>query len=364
MGRWTLFLVSLLKEVIERSSFYANQMNKRINWDLISKVLTNKANEKETRRFSKWLHQDAENTSLFNDLVAYIEGEEDMQKSVKAYDALNITASSPNKFKQENQSKRFLPLKIAASILIFLSLSYTAVLHWDDISSAVTPVAYTETVTPTGSRMHLELEDGTRVWLNAASKIVYPEKFSKKTREVFLSGEAYFEVAHHKNRPFIVKTANLETTVLGTTFNINAYESQGYESITLISGKVKLDRVHVDAEDGRYSALYLGANEKAVFAKNSGAMRAVAITDAPDSKAWTEGRLIFKQAKMADIIEVLNRKYNVDIRTENSEITQCRISAKFNDQHLGKTLQLLALAAGIHYEINGKKIILYGNGCK
>lgn len=335
-------------------------MKKDINWELILKILTKTATSKEWCYYNKWLKEDPQNKVLVDELKQHIRGDAEISDTLRDFNILAKRLQFPKRTIDKGRKKVY--YNMAACFLLFAGISVAVALLWQQIKTDEHPLTYIETITERGSRLHMELEDGTTVWLNADSKIIYPEKFSKTTREVQLTGEAYFKVAKNA-RPFIVKTPHLETRVLGTSFNINAYENRESEDVTVLSGKVQLSRNKTEQDKTVEPALFLTAQEKGVFTKRSKTLEEILVSDSEESRAWTNGKLVFKQATMLEIMQILSRKFNVQVMADNSEIELCRVSAKFNDQPLLTTLNLLTDAVDIRYKVDGKIITLYGNGC-
>lgn len=170
-------------------------------------------------------------------------------------------------------------------------------------SSAIT----TQTLqTPRGKDFKIVLSDGTEVWLNAESTLIYPSRFTGDTRIVELNGEAYFKVAKDIEHPFIVKTQKLETQVLGTGFNVHAYQSSE-PHITLVEGKVAIK--------SQYYHIMLKPGENALL-KEDGSIR-VQEVDTHCYTAWTEGYFYFDNAPLKDIMQELGRWYNLTIEINN-----------------------------------------------
>lgn len=214
-----------------------------------------------------------------------------------------------------------------------------------------------EVVIPFGKKSQLILEDGTKVWLNAGSRMAFPTKFSEKNREVFLEGEAYFEVAHNKNIPFLVNTKDISIKVLGTRFNISAYISDELTETTLIEGKVAI------SERSSLSFLkkeiFLAPNQKASYNKDHKTITVKNEPDADLSIAWTEGWFKFSQENLNDVLNKLQRYYNVQFVFERGFSTTDLITGKLDlKDSIEKVMYALADVAKIQYRIDGEKIFI------
>ncbi len=212
-----------------------------------------------------------------------------------------------------------------------------------------------EVVIPFGKKSQLILEDGTKVWLNAGSRMAFPTKFGNKKREVFLEGEAYFEVAHNKNVPFLVNTSDIAVKVLGTRFNLSAYQSDALTETILVEGKVAVtERSAIGFLNGE---TILSPNQKASFSKEK---KVFAIANEPDVEfaiAWTEGWFKFSQQSLNDVLNKLKRYYNVQFVFDSGFSTADLITGKLDlKESIDQVMTALADVADIEYRIDGDHI--------
>lgn len=175
--------------------------------------------------------------------------------------------------------------------------------------------------TLTGMEYTLTLSDGTRIYLNAETEINFPVSFKGKQRVVELSGEAYFEVAKDAQRPFIVKTPDMSVKVLGTSFNLRAYGDEKETVTTLAEGKVQV------SDDRQFRDITPG--EQVVYGKETKAMQ-VRKVDVSLYAAWREGKFIFRNERLEDIMRYLARWYNVQYQLMDDKVKDMRIGAKLN----------------------------------
>ncbi len=219
-----------------------------------------------------------------------------------------------------------------------------------DTGSAVTgPEVYNIMSTPRGGNYHVTLEDGTGVWLNAASSLKYPVVFKGRERVVDLTGEAYFEVAKNKAMPFKVNIGDQTVEVLGTHFNINGYTNEPSIKTTLLEGSVKISAGSNTAflRPGE-QAIYRSANAKGFLVTNKVNMDEV--------MAWKNGRFIFAGADIQSVMRQLERWYDVDATYTNipTDHFNGKISKNVN---LSQVLRVLELS-GVNFKIEGKKIVI------
>ena len=210
----------------------------------------------------------------------------------------------------------------------------------------------------TGQIMMKILPDGTKVWLNAQSTLRYAETFSGLAeREVWLEGEAYFDVVEDKHHPFIVHAPEISIRVLGTAFNVKSYAGDATVETTLVRGKVELETGGRQAQK-----IELKPNQQAVFSRSSKDLALVEVeTDRYTS--WMSGSLVFEDSPVEDVIKALERWYGVTIHLQNKDNLQCRLTARIDRESLTETLELLKSTTGITYTIQGDQIEIAGTLC-
>lgn len=207
--------------------------------------------------------------------------------------------------------------------------------------------------TEKGQKLTLHLEDGSKVILNADSKIMYPEVFSPDSREVILEGEAFFEIAHDSLRPFMVQTGSIQTTVLGTSFNVLAYQAENVYEIALESGSVKIQNDSAGKQE-----ILLEPGEMVSFHTETGVMQKSAL-DPLQSFAWKDGIIFFEEAGFSEIKSTLERWYGVDIQTTgNAEKEKWAFSGKFENQSLRNILEALMFSHDFTYTLKHKTVHL------
>lgn len=201
---------------------------------------------------------------------------------------------------------------------------------------------YNTLIVPYGRRAKVSLQDGTEVWLNAGSRLVYPVVFDGKHREVFLEGEGYFDVAQNDRQPFFVYTSHLKTAVLGTEFNVNAYTDDEEETVVLVKGSVK-----VRSDKGNGEQL-LSPGYKAGYSIATHNMRKENV-HILEYTAWRDGRLVFEQAQLNHILKKLSRYFNVPITN------QMNVSSTFSgdldlSEDINNVMEAISVSTGLTYE--------------
>lgn len=204
--------------------------------------------------------------------------------------------------------------------------------------------------TPRGGQYQLLLPDGTKVWLNAASSIRYPTVFSDKERKVELNGEAYFDVAQNKSKPFIVKSGDLEVTVLGTQFNVMAYEDEVTHQTTLVEGKVLLTKDHQRKE--------LHPGEQGIVNDQYKDIVIDKHADIDKAIAWRAGFFKFSNTDIKTLMREISRWYDVEVVYEISDFSGTYGGRINRNLELSELIKLLQGNGIHHYRIEGRRIIV------
>ncbi|MNK97818.1 fec operon regulator FecR [compost metagenome] len=205
-------------------------------------------------------------------------------------------------------------------------------------------IGYNSISTPRGGQYEVNLSDGTKVWLNAASSLKFPTTFSKSERKVVLSGEGYFQVAKDKSRPFKVVSDQQTVTVYGTHFNVNAYNDDKSKITTLIEGSVDVNGVLL-----KPSQQSIIANEKIN----------VVPADVEKVMAWKNGYFRFDEAPLDDIMKKISRWYDVDVEFVNPELKVLEFGVVANRfANVSKVLKILELTHEVSFIVKDRKIIV------
>jgi ferric-dicitrate binding protein FerR (iron transport regulator) len=182
------------------------------------------------------------------------------------------------------------------------------------------------------------LPDGTLVSLNSNTKLNYPEKFGKSTREVTIEGEAFFEVKPDKNKPFIIHAGNARIKVLGTSFNVNAYPESKQVEVTVETGRVQFLNTNTKSVQSNELILTPGDKGTLIYASNSLQKTS---NQNPNFISWKTHNLIFKATSLSEVIQDLSKVYKVDIRIADPELNKLLLSAQFNNYSLDFILEVI-----------------------
>lgn len=214
-------------------------------------------------------------------------------------------------------------------------------------SSSNNPTAYNTIEAPAGGKWSLILPDGTQVWLNSSSSITYPTQFSATERKVKIKGEAFFDVTHNKKAPFVVSSGQQLIRVLGTEFNVEAYEEDAVAKTTLLKGAVAI-------ESGN-KAVKLAPGEQA---KWNGKEIIKEVVDTEAAIAWKEGYFKFNE-NIESILTKISRWYNVEIIYLSKPDPATTFSGKIaRDRNLNSVLKMLEYDGNIHFQIQGRRVIV------
>ena len=208
---------------------------------------------------------------------------------------------------------------------------------------------YNTISTPRGGQYQVTLADGTQVWLNAASSIRFPVVFTGAERKVEITGEVYFEVAKNAAIPFKVKTAASEVEVLGTHFNVNAYDDEAAVKTTLLEGSVKIIAAGQPIK-------YLQPGQQSAINKQ-GTITVLNNADIEEALAWKNGRFQFNSADLKSILRQISRWYDVDVVYKGNVNLHFTGQLTRND-NVSKVFEELVLTGEVHFKIEGKKIIV------
>jgi ferric-dicitrate binding protein FerR (iron transport regulator) len=328
-----------------------------IDSGLLIRFLSGEANLQEQQQVQAWVDVDRQHKKYLEEITLLWQ----QSSQVKALAAIDTQAdwqkvraritwqAGPQKVKPvwARQGWQYTLAKLAAILVILVGI-----VIWGNPAIRQrlfsNPITYTAT-SPTS----LTLADGSRVHLNTNARLTYPQAFSGNTREVSLSGEAFFEVAKNKDKPFLIHSGSVVTQVVGTSFNINAPVPDSV-LVTVLTGKVAL--FNPDAEQGGVILTpgELGAYNQGGFKKS--------INLNLNFLAWKTGVLIFKNTPLPQVIRDLNHYYHQPIQL-NSTLNHCELTTTFDQQTLEEVLSELQVVLPIRISRQGKTIVISGDGC-
>lgn len=239
---------------------------------------------------------------------------------------------------------------IAASIALLLGVSNYISYHegYKNQNSQMVEMA-----NPMGMRSSIVLSDGTRVILNAGTTLSYPAAFVSSQREVKVNGEAFFEVSHDKDHPFIVSAENVKVKVLGTKFNVKAYKEDDHIEVTLTEGKVGVGLGE------HHDMMYISPGQQALFNKMKQSFSKYEV-NLDYYTSWKEGKFYFKSVTFLEIAKQLERRFNVHISVEPAKLQRTVFSGDFvRGENLEQILRIITADKRTDYTMRGDSICIY-----
>lgn len=202
----------------------------------------------------------------------------------------------------------------------------------------------------------MQLPDGSHLSVNTNTVVQYPEKFRGKTREISLEGEAFFEVSHNPERPFVVHAGGLDIKVKGTSFNVKTINSGEFVEVSVNTGIVEVYPAGDKSMDEE-NHITLSAGEKATYNNHYGSI-VKGVNDDLNLLSWKTGILIFRESRLKDVFESLEIKYKVSFILNNPELSNQRLTARFENESLREVMESLSLIFNIEYEIKDEQVVL------
>ncbi len=321
---------------------------------LIVRYLSGEATAKEVSDLTAWLKADTGNLNTFREArktwalqeAVRVENNTELDSEWDSLSERIEDVEAPDIRNLQLQTRKSF-LRIAAVFLLLIVPSM--VYYWFFLPPGedllVAEMQMVETT----------LSDGTQVALNSGSSLHYPSRFKGKERKVSLEGEAYFDVAHDKNKAFVINAEDMQIRVLGTSFYVNTNAEENTMEVVLMSGSVQLSF--------NDKQMLLEPGDKAIILKQHGEIVKQQSND-PNLLAWKTRKISFNNTPIKEIIDVLKKVYHKDIVVLNPEINNCRITATFEGQSLEAVLLVLQSTIDITARPNGDKIELSGTGCQ
>jgi ferric-dicitrate binding protein FerR (iron transport regulator) len=280
----------------------------------------------------KWLEQ------------TWLSSSEQMEESKKA----ELLEHIHSKLKlRQNIPVRFSTwMKVAAAVALLVLVARVFVPSHSDEKSQ-----YLVIEAQRGQKTNLILPDGSKIYLNSESELIYGSDFNKKERRVRLKGEAYFEVAPNKEIPFVVESGQMSVYALGTAFNISSYPTSNYARTTLASGKIKIESLN--------QTVYLEPNEQACLDVHTHTLTVRKIDNAKKTIGWLSNQLYFDNTTFEEVAFTLSRIYNIEIHFSSESLKTQRFTGTINNNSLESVFRILSLTSPVRYEIKNNAIELF-----
>ncbi len=324
--------------------------------EIFERYIQNRANVNEIKRLGQWIKDNheislwleqqilASSSTIDNELQ--IRMLKNIEAEIYPNTEENVTLNKQSNIRfQLNRMIRvaalfILPVLTAAGVYFFMSKN--------ELSTAPLIIAVER-----GQKANITLPDGSKVWLNSQSKLTYTADFNIKERELQLDGEAYFEVAHNADKPFIVKSHDIEVEALGTAFGMKAYNDDNLISSILMRGRVK-----VTTPDGES---ILMPNERVLYDKTTHKKTQSTVTNATDFTGWIQNELRFENESLGDIAKTIQRIYNVEIIFASEQLKNQRYTGTVNNNSLESVLNIITLTSPVSFQLDKQQVTLFEN---
>lgn len=314
----------------------------------------------------EWKEQSEENRRVFNearslirDFYEPLSADEFQDEAIEFKRRIDVTRAEKDDIISLYESRR--PKKapwmrrLAAAIALLISAAvvmgwFLNKNHMNDSDGLNTADNMLRKEAGRGQKLTIMLQDGTKVKLNSESYIIYPKEFDKNVREVVISGEAYFDVVHYNNWPFVVKSKDVQTKVLGTSFNVMSYPDEKMVQIALVEGNVQVST--------RDKPTVLLKPMEMASVVNEGEEIEISPFDLDKVTAWKDNRLVFKEASFEEVESRLGRWFNVDFVYDKGLVFEGGYKGDFSKESLKMILEGMS-ANKFDYKIEGKKVYIY-----
>lgn len=318
---------------------------------IIEKTLDNEATPEEAREVVRWFKTPMGQTWL----ARRMDMDEKAVKMGQEEDWIGHPMPSAVMYQQimrqlHRQRMRRL-VAYAAAVLIPIALIIGLFIRVNSQVDLLADDGYDEVYVPNGERMQVLFQDGSKVHLNSGSRIRYPKKFAFSERKVYLEGEAWFEVAKNKNRPFIVDLSYMDIKVLGTTFAVKAYPEEEAISVVLETGSIEL-------ESKSFKSYQLRPGEKAIYDKVSGRCEVARSHDVKLYSAWRRNVLVFKSASLSEVMKTIARAYDVSFEIKDSTVLKYTYTITTDSASLTTLLKELEKITPVLFEEKEGKIVV------
>jgi transmembrane sensor len=321
--------------------------------DIIREGKSTTATEKQRQEFLSLFHQADLEFELKNQLIEDINGIDSSPENKQFFDELfeKFWRKRTIEITSGHQKNRFVIYfgQWAAILIIGLLLGY----YYNSANKASSPVYYTS-VAPKGSVSEMYMPDGSHVFLNSGSEIKYSIDGNNGNREVFLNGEAWFQVAKMKSKPFLVHTSFYDVKVTGTSFNVKAYSDEKEAITTLEEGSV-----HITSSENLTLAeeVVLKPGEQLVYNKDSNKIQ-IGEVNTKWYTSWKDNKLVFINLSLKDLKILLERKYGVDIEIVDKDILDYHYDGTIKNESILEVLEILKHTLPIQCKVVGQKIIV------
>lgn len=339
--------------------------------ELLIKYLDGELDEQGEKTVLSWLRKDSRNMDYFislKSLYTSIMMPDSVADSPAQLAILEKIMSNSNAPRSRRMFSRIMAWTAIAALLLIgiLNIYYLtrttapeAGVQGRELLSYIPEGYKHEIYTEKGVKANITLPDSSRVLLNCDTRIVFPDRFTGPTREVFISGEAFFEVASDSLVPMVVTTPkNFRIEVIGTTFNVRSYEDEEESQATLLSGRINLIS-KAGKKNGKEVVIVLRPNESYIIKTDNTLLTVASASDISKEIAWRDGKLIFELTPMRDIIIKMERWHGVIFIVEDPEVLDYKITGSFKSESVIQIMEMIKFTSLIDYSITDNRITLF-----
>lgn len=312
--------------------------------EMMERYLRHEATDEEKVELSQWIGTSRMQRALdgkYTDLWHSVSSELDSDTRSEMWQNLSQHIREERAIGRRQVMKTI--CKIASVVLLPVAVFLAVVAYYEggQAKSDTTPFSF---VVDSGQKASMTLPDGTKVWLNSASKLSYYPSYNRDDRRVFLTGEAYFEVAKNPDKKFVVACQGVEVEALGTTFDVKGYDDDAMVSTSLIEGSVRVSHQN--------QSVLLAPSEEASFDKTKLVFAKSKIEDSRQVDFWRRNILYFRSATLAEIAKTMERLYGVSVEFESDELKNISFSGSIRNNSLTNAFYIISLTYPLTYEID------------
>ena len=314
---------------------------------LLAKYFANELDESGNEVVEEWKNLSQVNRVLF-DQYKHLWSEAKQSTNYTDQQVEQALIQTKQRMPEFRKRRSMVWLRQIAAIFIFSLILSSLFQYLNNPKAADSGVVIKEVAALKGVKTKLTLPDGTVVDLFPGSKLLYPVDFGSEERSVKLTGEGYFNVTHNKNLPFVVKADGLNIKVLGTEFNVRAYNDDDYIETVLVKGKVQLEK---EVNGKIVPVKTLKPNQRVVYNRSTNKFDVYKQADVNRYIAWTKGALVFDAEPLNEVVRELEMWYNVDIEIKDKELEKFKFTGMFNSEPIEEVMSLLQYSSEIKYKI-------------
>lgn len=324
--------------------------NKSEKEKIIKRFLENLYTKEDAESFFRAI-KGRENDALIDGIIWELEKESELREKTSAVNYEQYKEEARHLLDRLEKRKKMRLRQVALYVASMASALFLAVYIFHYVKTTETSsIFYSETVTSYGEKRRLMFSDSTRVVLNSRTNIAYPDNFGRDERRIRLSGEAYFDVSKNKT-PFIIETGRFDIQVLGTSFNVKAYDEDEIVSVAVNEGRVQVSMPE--------ATLVLKPKEKITLNTRTGEIMKEIVRNEAHSSAWIDGWLCFDRTPIRDIARELERMYGCQIEFKEGDEFNNLISGEHDNRSLESVLRSIEYTSGIKYLRKENEVLLY-----